>query len=206
MTATLRTFFAVDLPDLQRERVAALQDALRARGLAARWVPAANLHLTLKFLGAVPVVRLAAIQDAAAAALAGWDPIALSLAGLGVFPHQRRPRVLWVGVEGETARLGDLQRVLEAALEAVGCAPENRPFQSHLTIARFKEAVPPARVAAALEAYRAFTAPFFAVAALELFESRLRPEGPSYHRLARFPLAGGGRRSDPPPAVEPPPA
>jgi 2'-5' RNA ligase len=205
MTATLRTFFAVDLPDLQRERVAALQDELRAQGLAARWVPAANLHLTLKFLGAVPVARLAAIQDAAAAALADWAPIALSLVGLGVFPHLRRPRVLWVGVEGETARLVDLQQGLEAALAAVGCAPENRPFQSHLTIARFKEAVPPVRVAAALEAFRAFTAPTFAVAALELFESRLRPEGPTYHRLARFPL-DGGREPGPPPAMEPPPA
>jgi 2'-5' RNA ligase len=190
MTLALRTFIAVDLPASARSSVAELQAAARARGLAVRWVPAANLHLTVKFLGAVEATRLGVIQSAAAAALAAYPPLALHLEGLGVFPDRRRPRILWVGVGGQTDRLEALQQGLEKALAEVGLAAEPRPFKSHLTIARFKRPEAPGRVAAVLEDFGGFRFPPFDVTALELFESRLGPEGPSYQRLARFPLTG----------------
>jgi 2'-5' RNA ligase len=191
MTVALRTFIAVDLPAAARTAVAELQAAVRTRGFAVRWVPAANLHLTVKFLGEVEAARLAAVQTAAAGALAGSLPLSLRLEGLGVFPDRRRPRVLWVGVGGQTDRLAALQQNLAMALQAVGLAAEARPFMSHLTIARFKRPEAPARVAAVLDGFGAFRFPAFEVSALDLFESRLHPQGPSYHRLARFPLIGG---------------
>ncbi len=51
---TLRAFFALDLPSTARERAArASMELRRAVPEGVRWVPAENLHLTLKFLGDV---------------------------------------------------------------------------------------------------------------------------------------------------------
>ncbi|MFN7975813.1 MAG: 2'-5' RNA ligase family protein [Acidobacteriota bacterium] len=49
----MRLFFGIGIPDDVRARAVALQEELRATGLAASWVPPQNLHYTMKFLGDV---------------------------------------------------------------------------------------------------------------------------------------------------------
>ena len=136
-----RLFFAI-WPDVAaRERLAALAAdvAQVARGKA---VPAANLHLTLAFLGEVEAARLALLPEIAAGIEAG--AFSLRFDRVGSFP---RARVSWAGCAKAPAELVHLQSALARELAARGFALEERPFAPHLTLARKAvTALPPARI------------------------------------------------------------
>jgi 2'-5' RNA ligase len=143
---TLRTFIAIDLPPPILQALAATQEQLqaylRSRGIerALRWSPTKNLHLTLRFLGDTTLRQCeqvtARLQRVAAEAASFTLSVDASGRALGAFPNLRQPRVLWSGVGGEIDALGKLQAEVEAALQAVGFAPEEKGFSPHLTLAR----------------------------------------------------------------------
>ncbi|MEE9201816.1 MAG: RNA 2',3'-cyclic phosphodiesterase, partial [Dehalococcoidia bacterium] len=98
----LRLFVAVELPPEVREALAGLQGELRPRGSpGVRWVGPEGIHLTLKFLGGVPRAQVAPVEEALRGAASGQAAFSLSLGMPGFFPHPHRPRVFWVGIEGE---------------------------------------------------------------------------------------------------------
>ncbi|MDE2640315.1 MAG: RNA 2',3'-cyclic phosphodiesterase [Chloroflexota bacterium] len=193
-----RLFIAVVPPPAVRAALAATQEALRA-GLAApgaevrlRWVRPEAIHLTLRFLGETPDAQRPAIERALAATATAGAPIDLRLGAVGTFGG-RRPRVVWVGLEGDVAALGDRASALNRALAAEGFPDEPRPLRPHLTLARVSGR--PGRDAHArlLSLVAAAPAPgpaAFRVGALELIRSELRPDGPRYTILARAPLGG----------------
>jgi 2'-5' RNA ligase len=186
--ASLRAFIAAELPAALREAIGRLQAELAAAGVRARWVRPEGIHLTLRFLGEVPVEAVARPAEALAAAAAGQAALRLRAAGLGVFPGPRRLRVLWVGLAGETGALGGLQRRLEQALAERGFPPEERPFRPHLTLGRFGEVGPAGPVAEVLAARAGREVGGFEVRELVLFKSELRPAGAVYTALARAAL------------------
>jgi len=101
---------------------------------AFRWTPAANLHLTVRFLGQVDVPVAETIAERVAAA----EPRAfdLELAELGTFKRGAVARVVWLGLSAgaqEAARVADL---VEAECVRDGLEPEKRRFSAHLTLAR----------------------------------------------------------------------
>jgi 2'-5' RNA ligase len=186
----IRAFIAAVLPADVRAAIGRLQQALTPQRLNLRWVKPANIHLTLKFLGDIGEGRVAAIKQVVGDLARQQPPLRLAATGLGVFPGPQRPRVMWVGLVGDTGPLAALAKDVEAALADVGFAPEQRPFKAHLTIGRFKKEGPCGDVAGALAAHRQFEGGAFTVTGLHLFRSQLRPEGPIYTDLAEFYLAG----------------
>jgi 2'-5' RNA ligase len=135
----MRLFTAIDLSPDVTERLDTLIAKLRPLANI-RWSPAANLHITTKFIGQWPQERLAELQ----AALAGIDrraPIPIRVRGLGFFPNRKSPRVFWAGVEA-SAELGALARDIDAALAKLGVEAESREYSPHLTLARIKETAP----------------------------------------------------------------
>ncbi len=179
-----RLFVAIDLSEDVRETLRALRTDLDG----ARWTPAAQYHVTLAFLGEVEHERMAEIK-AALEQVAG-APLELRLQGLNVFPSRRRPRVLVAGVERAEA-LTALHARVEAAMENVGFAPENRAFRPHVTIARLTSP-PLATLRAYLHRHQdlghqdlkaAWQADRF-----HLYESVLRPEAAVHRRRATFVL------------------
>ena len=142
-----RLFIAVPLPDAAVQAVASIVDEVRAMDLPAgardvRWVRLDGLHLTIRFLGPTPDDRVASLDG----------PIELELAGSGTFPSGRRPRVLWIGVEGATDALARLAAAIETALTASGWEPSERAFRAHLTLARSDGIAVADRVASRLAA------------------------------------------------------
>ncbi|MBK7219158.1 MAG: RNA 2',3'-cyclic phosphodiesterase [Candidatus Promineofilum sp.] len=103
-------------------------------------------------------------------------PFTLRLSDVGCFPNARRPRVVWVGLGGEEAKLTALVAALEAALRPLGWPPEDKPFRAHLTLGRVKDE----RAAQGVDWSAAVPALDVPVTALHLIESQLRPEGPVY--------------------------
>jgi RNA 2',3'-cyclic 3'-phosphodiesterase len=188
----MRAFLALELGETARSTLADLQAELARTLDGWRWTRREALHLTLRFLGEIDErAELAARERFAAAArtIAAFDAVTREL---GCFPDARRPRVLWIGVreiDGEP-RLGRLAEALERAAQASGLAPERRPFEGHLTLARAPRGGRPS--APAERAGRAVPIP---VTEVVLFESRLGPTGARYTARARFPLGDAPGRS-----------
>ncbi len=135
----IRLFVGLQLPEAVRERLAGLAHPLPR----ARWVARDNLHLTLRFIGAVDGAAAADIDDALARiAVPSFE---ITIAGDGQFDSRGRARALWAGVErSETLRA--LYGKIEQALKRAGQPPEGRRFSPHVTLARLRD-VPLAKVA-----------------------------------------------------------
>lgn len=131
----MRIFFGIyPPPDVARE-VIAMRDRARAvvGDKGARWERDDKLHLTLQFLGEETEERAA--RAAEIARTIKHAPFELSIGGFGVFPNERRPHVLWLGVQGDVAPLAN---GLGAALKADGFSIEERAYHPHVTIARLR--------------------------------------------------------------------
>src|SRR5690242_6218755 len=131
-----RTFLALELPDTVRNTLRRRIERLKRMIPEVHWVDPASLHITLAFLGELDDERLDAATQAAASTAGGHAPFTLRLAGLGTFGSARSPRVIWVSLAGEKARLLSLQAALANDLAARGFLREERPFSPHLTLAR----------------------------------------------------------------------
>jgi len=188
----LRAFIAIELPvELQKaisRSIGQLQKAAGKSGV--RWVAAENIHLTLKFLGEVSPTNVDLIQQMLSAE-AGLHPrFHIEVAQLGAFPNNKRPRVVWLGVEAPP-ELATLQRGVESAAAKLGYPPEDRPFSPHLTVGRVRENAPSTELTAltaALESLKIGTLGTVQVKALHLFKSDLLPGGAVYTRLFSAPL------------------
>ncbi len=179
---------ALNLPGAERERLHAALEPLRSRPLDVRWIDAAALHLTVKFLGetdADGVERVGAVLRQAAGRRA---PITLRIGGIGAFPSLRRANIVWIGVAPEPS-LSALQRDLEPALSRLGFAREQRPFRPHITVGRAGRSAraPDIERFVALIDHEAEVM----VDTIDLMLSRPGPGGSQYEALLRCPLGAG---------------
>jgi len=188
----IRSFIAVELPDELRQTLSRLETQLKsAAPPGIKWVDPHSIHLTLKFLGDIAVDRVEEISGAIAQATAGVPPFHLAIKDLGVFPNLRRPQVAWVGLSGETEKLGQLQKQIESCLARLGFAAESRPFTPHLTIARLRNQVSPQerQKFGQLIASTSFKAACIVlVDTISLMRSRLTREGAVYSRISNVSL------------------
>ena len=189
----LRAFIAIELPHQVKEQIAAQTAGLRRKlGHSLRWVPADNLHLTLKFLGEIASIQIDPLVQALETETKQHESFEITMEGLGCFPNARRPRVVWVGIVAPAA-LSRLAEGIETAVAPLGFVAEDRPFSAHLTIGRVREQLPAADVVSISEALQdthigrlgSFTA-----AAVHLFRSDLQPGGPVYRCLSTSALGG----------------
>ena len=98
-TDTWRVFIAIEMPSEVRARLAEHSKSLRQMNpdVRASWARQENLHLTVKFLGEIPIARMEALSLAAEAATRGIDQFDLIVGSCGAFPGHGQPRVLWIG-------------------------------------------------------------------------------------------------------------
>jgi 2'-5' RNA ligase len=188
---TIRAFLAMDPPPEVFRRIADIQEVLKKtlRG-SISWVRPEGIHLTLKFFGDIAAEDLQPISEVISGQAAGTRPLHLNIKGLSVFPGIMRPRVLWLGVGGEVARLIALQGVLDQGFETCGIKKEERPFRAHLTLARIKSPQGLSGLDKVLEEKEAESAGPFEAKGLILFKSDLTPKGAIYTVLADFPFQG----------------
>ena len=184
----VRLFIAIELPEELKSGLSRLQAQLKAaRYTSVKWVDPYSVHLTLKFLGNIAADRVGEITGAMEAAARGISPFRLEVSGLGAFPNLKRVQVVWVGVSGEVALLGQLQRSIESSLAPLGFAAESREFKPHLTIARLRERVSleERQNFGQLIASTGFESVYrFSVDSVKLMRSQLTREGAIYSRLS----------------------
>jgi len=196
----LRLFVAVPIPSETVRAVAALVEGVRAMDGAAvvgpirrgsndvRWVRLDGLHVTLRFLGPTPDEKVEAIGNAVRTVAAMSGAFDVRLAGAGAFPTPERPRALWLGVDEGAAALSELAERLDAELVALGWPHEERPFRTHLTLARSDGVRAGPRLARRLmAAAEGFSAPWRA-STVVLFESQTGGGPARYVPLVEAPL------------------
>jgi 2'-5' RNA ligase len=177
----MRLFVGLDLPWELRQRLSDLCTALPG----ARWVPAENLHLTLRFVGEVAPNQAEDI-DLALAALRGRR-LTLEMSGVGTVNRAGREVALWAGIARNPA-LEHLQAKIETALQRAGMPPEKRRFTPHVTLARLDNVVE-AKLAAYLQTNNLFRYGPVEIDHVTLFSSLLGKEASVYTAEVDYPLA-----------------
>jgi len=188
----IRAFIAIELPPDFKRGLAELRDRLDRPGQDfLKWVAPDTIHLTLKFLGNIPLGSVGAVSRAMRQAAGEQPPFSLHAAATGAFPNSDRVQVAWVGLGGDLKALGRLQQRLEALLVPLGFPSEKRPFTAHLTLARVRDNTAADRRASfgrRLVRGELPDCPAVYVSAISLFQSRLTPAGAVHTRLAEAKL------------------
>lgn len=178
----IRTFIAVDIPQEIKMKLDKLISTLRPFGPDIKWVKAANLHITLRFLGDISKDSIAGLAQEIDANVKSFGKFQLALSGLGAFPNLRRPKVIWVGSGAGADRLMALALLVEKSCIDGGFGEGDKPFSSHLTIGRVKFPKALNQLIAKIESTKFELAPFD-VDEVIVFRSDLSPAGPKYTRL-----------------------
>ena len=157
---------------------------LREAAPAAAWVAPDRLHLTVKFLGEQSEDAVEALRAAVAATTTRHQAIPIRVGRVGAFPNFRRPRVVWMGVDGG-GRLELLQHDVEIACAGLGYEPEGRAFRPHVTVARVRGELASEAARALARAARGVAFRDDAtVESIDLMASELSREGSRYTLVA----------------------
>ncbi len=184
---TRRLFFAFWPDPATRE---AMHHAARkaVRGSGGRPVAAANLHVTVAFLGSVAESLRPEVERVGAAVAAGGlvpesPPAERSAAALDVVfdavAFWAKPQVLVAVCSEPPPAAAALAARLWAGLRPLPIPPDVRPFKPHVTLARKVRKPAPGLVLKPVS---------WPVTALTLVESVTDPAGARYEPIARWPF------------------
>ncbi|MCX7013080.1 MAG: RNA 2',3'-cyclic phosphodiesterase [Candidatus Sumerlaeota bacterium] len=194
---TIRAFLAVEISEETRRGVADLLERLR-KGIAftgadPSWSRPESMHVTIQFLGQIEETMVDRIDAALRPSCAALPPFEFGVRGVGVFPSQQRPRVVWVGVKKADDEMQHLHAVVETRMAELGFPREERAFHPHLTLARLKSGRGAAAMMKILLEYGRHWCGDSRAEKLVLFQSQLDPKGAIYTRLREFPFEGTRR-------------
>ncbi|MEM4658387.1 MAG: RNA 2',3'-cyclic phosphodiesterase [Candidatus Methanosuratincola sp.] len=182
---SVRAFFALEISDDMRRRIADLGQEVARSGADVKVVEEENLHVTMKFLGEVPVSKVEEISGALNGM--GIRRFELEARGVGAFPDRRTIRVIWVGVGRGGNEVMEIARKLDNALARFGFPKEKR-FVPHITIGRVRS---PRNREALLNILDRHSQTAFGTALVDrlvLKKSTLTGSGPLYTDLKVFPF------------------
>jgi 2'-5' RNA ligase len=187
-----RCFLAIEYPAEIVERIQkfVLSAQQAAPPGTVRWTSTNNMHLTVKFLGEIPDEQVEDVRTKVRQSTVQTPPLLIQVSGSGMFPSDRRPRILWVGTN-EPEELIRLAGECDNACASAGIPKEERPFKAHLTIGRVKPDLPDSQLCSLGERFLSLPKPDmgkFTVDYLVLFRSELRTSGPIYTPIEVFPF------------------
>jgi 2'-5' RNA ligase len=185
--SSARLFVALELPEAARAALVAWRDGVLGGVPAAelRLVPPEALHVTLAFLGHLPVASVDEVASVAFGALGGLGPAVLAATGMRALPP-RRPRLYALDLADPRGAAGRVQEAVAGRLATAGLyEPERRRFWPHVTLARVRTGGAPQ-----VDAKGAAAPPAEAFEAREvvLYRSHLGRGGSRYEALARHAL------------------
>ncbi|WP_194207766.1 RNA 2',3'-cyclic phosphodiesterase [Superficieibacter sp. 1612_C1] len=174
MSESKRLFFALALPDEIQQQIIHWRAASFPPD-AGRPVVAANLHVTLAFLGELSAQKQAALETLAGRLRQPGFTLNLDDAGQWL-----RSRVVWLGTRQPPRGLLQLASMLRAQAARSGCWQSPQPFHPHITLLRDAShavAIPPPGFCWS-----------FPVTEFMLYESQFVRGRTRYTPLQRFPL------------------
>lgn len=176
----MRLFVAATLPETLKQE---LQGQLQVYDHPAiRPVPLQNLHLTLFFLGNVPVQQLEAIQQAIRAVTQQHQPFRLDFECTEPGPKPKHPRLIWARFAALPA-FEALSYGLTVALADE--PPKKQKAVPHVTVARFRKDMPVPENLFTITAKEPLQ---LHVSDIALWQSELASPHPVYSVLETYPL------------------
>ena len=173
----------VSVPVMDDGWYAPVSDALGAcKG--ARASPAGQLHITLRFIGDVDESRIPALVSAVEAACAGTGRFDVLLRGIGCFPNERRPSVVWVGAD-PSDRLTALSDGISRQLKKAHFRFDEKPFKSHVTVGRCNG---PTDISGVLAQFKGTEFASFGCDHVAVVRSFLGPSGARHKVVAKIAL------------------
>jgi len=187
---TWRVFAAVPINNAVRRVMQETQNAFVSRGWPLRWVDPKQAHITLKFYGDTTASNVAQLKDHLGEIASHFAPVGLETGGLGVFPSWSRPRVLWLGLNGEVEQLRSLARDVEETMpdERTSARDKARSFKAHITLARLREGASLPSDFQPMVSFFQIEPVALKLDRVQLIRSVLGPKGPTYSTVAEWPL------------------
>jgi len=185
-----RLFIAVELPPTARKAVHQLGSRVFNNFGDVRSIKAANIHITLKFLGNIFTDNIDLISDTISSAAASFNNFSFEIDGkIDAFPNKKRARTVFSSIgEGKLEfklLYLSLEESLQRACRQFGVKAGSNDFIAHMTIARVRH---PGDITYAIK--EAGTIPLIRIEcrSIALFESILDPAGVRHTKLREFSL------------------
>ena len=181
--SAVRAFVAASIDSTLGKALDDLIGELQPSWPEARWVPAVNRHLTLKFLGQIELASLELLSTELGTVARSLAPLSVPVTHIGPFPANARSHI----VAAHLAKSDELQHVadgLDSLAAGFGLGKRQRPFRPHITLGRMLHR--PDTGEAVL------TAPFegtLTIANIGLYRSDTIVDGRAYTELDQFALA-----------------
>jgi 2'-5' RNA ligase len=184
----MRAFVAIGLPPSTREALAQLQQQLASTSADVRWSPAAQWHLTLKFMADLTEGQAVEVTTALTRVAASVPVFHCRLGVVGAFPSILAPRVVWVGVEEGQEAIKLLAARVEQICAAAGVPRETRDISPHVTLGRVRSSRGRRVLSEALQ--RPWAPPAsWQVSTLRVYQSVLQAQGAKHTLLAECRLS-----------------
>jgi 2'-5' RNA ligase len=139
MNGDPRLFVAIPVPPPLQARLQEMQQALLASSWELSLSEPEDLHLTLHYLGATPARVIDDLKRELGAVAHARRPFDLRCHGLGAFPDEEEPRVLWAGVEDPHGKLAELHQATLRVLNSYRLFKLHEQLTPHLTLARVRK-------------------------------------------------------------------
>ena len=175
-----RLFVAAPISPYVQALVAEIQDELAGHSLPFRWVDPSLTHITLKFLGDTNPRRIRDLAGKLDWAAGRTEALQLTTSGVGAFPNSRRPRVAWLGLEGDTVELEALADDVDEVAAELGYDRESRRFRPHVTVGRLRRGYDPPEDFELAARELVLPEQRLTIDRIQLFRSVLLPNGPEY--------------------------
>lgn len=186
---TKRIFAAIDISNEARDKTAEYIKNLKSEfsDLRVGWEKAEKLHLTLKFFGDIDDSDFHRLSDAVFETAGQIPKFNLLTADTGVFPSQKKARVLWLGIKDEKGTLQKLAGIFQLNCAKQGFSKVTRSFKAHLTIARLRE---PQKSKELIERHleKEIEPLEFEVSEIVIYESHLQKTGSVYSVVSKHKL------------------
>ena len=195
----IRAFIAISFPKKVIIHLKDIQTHLQTYKFKASWVKPSNIHLTMKFLGDIPVKTIHNINQSIHNAVLEFKKenkgLSLSVKGIGVFPSVEKPKIIWAGIQpdiqldtnpdikGQTSSLENMHSLLNRHLGKTGFKKDKKQFSPHVTLCRLKQSESEKRIAQIIKNHEDFTSDYFNVNSIILFKSQLTPSGAIHTQL-----------------------
>ncbi|MDD2619101.1 MAG: RNA 2',3'-cyclic phosphodiesterase [Syntrophomonadaceae bacterium] len=186
----MRTFISIPVPDTVKQHADKIKNELQLVAADIKWVEYQNYHLTLKFLGDINRSYIDDILQRLTTVGESCPPFQLSTKQIGYFPNSKRPRVIWMGLEGEVDKAGFLGERVDAYLSQIGFEPEKQRGY-HLTLGRIRSDLHQNELLnKAYNINKNMAMIDFTVQEFCFMESQLSSSGPRYIPLGKINLNG----------------
>jgi len=146
------------------------------------WVKPDNWHITLFFLGDTPESAVDLLQQMIDESFSRVETSISGLSGVGVFPNNHNPKVLWLGLDNFEF-LMPAYTILREMLTQNGFLYDNKSLKPHLSLARVRNQDHRTSFEPWLNEYRHFNFGPVTLSRVVLFESILTPQGSVYKPL-----------------------